>query len=430
MDDVIEGEIADLAFGGQGILRHAGFVIFVPYAAPGDKVSCRITKLKKNYAEAEILTVLKKSPFRAIPVCPYYGICGGCQLQHITYASQLDQKQKWVKESLERIGSFKDIQVLPTIKSEKEWAYRRHVQLTLKTVERGYEVGYIGTDNRSLVQVKECSIFGPKEQKVLHHLQEVVSQLKPKDREPARVNVMKEKEQEGTYIVHFHFKELPVNAREVFANALSHGWVGVIAGSQKESLTFGRTEAHVTIGNLKFCFASDVFMQNNPEQSVNIYRHIEKIVLESKARYVLDLYCGIGVTSAIIASHGVEVHGMEYSHKAVKLAIRNAQQNQLSQVTFQQGAVEALLEKSLKHKVPDVLIVNPPREGLDGRVIESIVSFKPERLIYVSCMPATLARDLRLLSEHYRVVECQPYDMFPQTAHIETLVVLEKVSVK
>ena len=407
--DIITGDIESLAFGGEGILRHEGFVIFVPFAAPGDRIKCRIQRVKKNYAFAEIVEIVQKSPQRVEPRCPYFGRCGGCQLQHISYEGQLEQKRIWVEDALLRIGKFSTVTVSPVVPATPHWAYRRHIDLHLQPTDKGYRAGYIEVDNRSLIEVEECVIFLPQENPLLKQVQEVVKQLIPASADPAKLTILKE------CVLHFHFKELPPNAQEVFQNARYPNWKAVILSSSRKTLTFGKQELSCTIEGLNIHFTSTVFMQNHPEQSLNIYRKISE--LAKGAPDILDLYCGIGISSLLLARQGSKVTGIEYNQKSIDCAVRNARSNHLLNAHFQKGAVEEILPTI---SIPDFVILNPPREGLDPRVIEILKKQRPKQILYISCLPSTLARDLRLLG--YRIAACQPYDMFPQTAHVETLV--------
>lgn len=419
LNQIVTGDIQTLAFGGEGILRHDGLVIFVPWAAPGDTLQCRLKRIKKSYAFGEIVEIQHKSPLRTHPKCPYFGTCGGCQLQHITYAAQLYEKRIWVEDALKRIGKFSSIQVTDVIPAEHPWAYRRHIDLHLHVIKNHYHAGYIAVDNKTLVEADQCVIFTPVEEKLLHEVQQVIPQLTPVSPDPGKLTLLKE------HILHFHFKEMPQNASEVIQKAMRDypDWKGVIVSSHRKTLHFGVINLSYEVDQLRFQFSTTVFMQNNPEQSVKIYRKI--LALAHGVPELLDLYCGIGISSLLLARQGSNVTGIEYNQKSIDFAKRNAETNHISNAHFETGAVEEIIHKI---SIPDFVIVNPPREGLDPKVIETLKLKKPKQIVYISCMPATLARDLRLLCEYnlYTIAECQPYDMFPQTAHVETLVHLKR----
>jgi 23S rRNA (uracil1939-C5)-methyltransferase len=421
--DIVTGKVDNLAFGGEGILRQNGLVLFVPFSAPDEKISCKITKLKKKFAEATILDIIEKSESRVVPKCPYFGTCGGCQLQHIGYSMQLKQKRQWVQDAFNRIGKFENIDVSPVIPSPNQYYYRRHVSLSIKKLKDSYAAGYTGIAT-SFLQVEQCPIFIKSDDTFLEDLQKFVQLFDLEDSD-AKVTVLKD---EAKYILHFHFKNLPKNIQSLTDKILDKhlNWSGLIFASQRKTLKFGKTENATIIEGLKITYSTDVFMQNNPEQSLNIYRHIVRIGKDSETKDILDLYCGIGISSLLLANNGIKVTGIEYNADAIKMANRNAKINGILSPKFITGSVENKLDVT---QIPDFVIINPPREGLDLQVIELLKKRLPERIVYISCMPTTLARDLNLLGkENYTIEECQPYDMFPQTTHIETLVSLKRIT--
>lgn len=414
--DIVTGNIEALSFGGEGIMKKDNFVLFVPFTAIGDFLSCTIVEMKKNYGRAKIHTILKKSENRVIPKCSFFGTCGGCQLQHLNYQSQISIKQQWVKDALIRIGKLEAPEVNEVIPSKNHYAYRRHISLSI----RNQRVGYIGIDGHSLVQVTKCPIF-IEENSLLNELQAIVAQFKIEEKD-AKLTVLK---QEESYILHFHFKILPVNAKEIIQKEFKNNtkFKGIILSSKTNTIKFGSTEVSYSLDGLDFSFSSDMFIQNNVEQSENIYRHLVKIAKESSVYEILDLYCGIGISSLSLAKLRAHVTGIEANHRSIKMAIKNAQKNGLETSTkFIHATVENVLEKI---KIPDFVIINPPREGLQPQVILALKKRLPKKIVYISCMPSTLARDLFLLGkENYHIEECQPYDMFPQTTHIETVISL------
>ncbi len=425
--DTITGTVENLAFGGSGILKQAGLVVFVPFTAPGDLVTCRITKRKKNFAQAELLSIDRPSPLRTSPPCPYFGTCGGCQLQHLNYGAQLEQKRLWVEDSLKRIGRL-DIPPVPAVvPAELQWAYRRHISLNLTPVEQGYTAGYIAMDNTTLIAVNQCPIFAAPGEAVIEQLQELAQQLESLPGNFGKVTLFKGTA--GRYLCYFHFKRLPGNAKAIGESALRlySCFQGIQFSAPKQSLTLGNTTVTLEIEGLSFQVSPRSFVQNHPEQSLNIYK---ALCAEAKSgQKGLDLYCGIGISSLFLARQGLDITGVENNPEAIKLARANAQHNGISTAHFVQGDVKAVLDQLLQETQPDLVILNPPREGLDPEVIEILKKNAPTELIYISCMPPTLARDLHLLvGGTYHIKKCQAFDMFPQTAHVETLVQIVKIS--
>lgn len=418
-DNIITGEVSGMAFGGQGIVRHQGLVVFVPFAAPGELIRFRITKKKSSFAHAELLEVLSPSPQRVIPKCPYFGHCGGCQLQHLENSVQLEYKRQSIEDTLKRIGRL-SINVPPVIASQSQWAYRRHISMHIKPVGNTFEMGYIATDNRSLIPVTQCPIFTEESDPIIHHLREKLSHLQNGSTSNEGKAVIF-KNRDHRYLIHLQFQSLPSNYS--ILKDIPSSWSGLVLSASAKIISFGNPYGEMEIEGLNIKFSSEVFLQNHPEQSLNIYRHICRLAETVQASQILDLYCGIGISSLLLAKQGREVHGIESNPHAIQLAKENALQNKIDKVIFQCGQVEHLLKKI---KIPEFVIVNPPRTGLDPHVCACFASNRPQDLIYISCMPSTLARDLKQLSKHYELVSCQGYDMFPQTAHVETVVHLRR----
>lgn len=425
--EIIEGEILTIAFGGEGILRYRGFVVFVPFTAIGDQISCRIVDVKSSFAKGEIISIEKTSHHRATPPCPYFGVCGGCQLQHLTEQAQLNYKLEAVTDALKRIGHL-ELPPLSIVPANKAWAYRRHITLHLRPHKGGFQAGYIGQDNRSLIAIETCPIFNEPDQSIIKEVQHVVTALPNPSQQEGRVTLLKN--QRDQFILSFLFKEKYPIDRKAFQSVLQHvpTLSGILVHTPDQQIILGDPFCEEKFEGLTFRFSPQTFIQNHPEQSANIYKHICEIAHRTPQRLILDLYCGFGMTTLLLAQQGCLVEGMESNREAVKFAQENAAFNHLKQARFLAGDVEKLLPTWFKKEHhPTLVVMNPPRQGLSKRVVEILLKFLPNELIYVSCMPSTLARDLSLLcKQHYQVAEGQVFDMFPQTAHVETLIYLKK----
>lgn len=425
MTEEFKVTVEGIAFGGKGIARQDGFVLFVPYTAPGDVIKCRITQKKKTFANAELLEILSESPLRAIPRCPYFGTCGGCQLQHLSYQSQLDYKQQTVSDALKRIGHLQ-VKVQPTVSSNQKWEYRRHVTLTLRSFQNRIVIGYISNDNASLLEVKKCPIFIPLEDPLIQLISEALYNFYPAPFHEGKLTIFKsEKEQ---YLLYF---QLPTNIEDhsFFTHLLADvkPLSGIVVKAANNYFSFGETQLQCSLEGMIFSFMPGAFIQNHPEQSQNIYKNVITLAQKSQPKRVLDLYCGIGISSLLLAKEGFSLCGVEENPLAIELAHQNAITNKIDNVQFIQADVQQILKDCLK-KYFELVIVNPPRVGLDPRVIKTLLQHPPKEIIYISCMPSTLARDLSLLCDRiYEIKYCQPFDMFPQTAHVETLVHLSKI---
>ncbi|MCE5317977.1 MAG: class I SAM-dependent RNA methyltransferase [Parachlamydia sp.] len=420
---LISGEIESIAFGGKGILRHEGKVVFIPYTAPQDRVTCRITHQHKNYSEAEIVTLDSPSPQRVEPLCPYFGKCGGCQLQHMTYEAQLEYKRQSVSDALSRIGKL-NVQVEPVVPAEMRWAYRRHIALTVKASNGRFNVGYIADDHVSFLPVSQCPIFLDPSHSLLQQIQELTNSLEASPSNSGKLMIFK---QGDRFFLQWHFKELPANAVAIMEKALTvHSqWAGCCIATPRSLHQLGNSNLELMIDGLSIQFSSRAFLQNHPEQSLNIYRMVQAQAETTKACKALDFYCGIGILSLLLARQGIAVKGVEQNGEAIKTARENSARNRITGAEFVKGDVKNTAEHQLSSMQPDFVIVNPPREGMDSKVIEALLASQVRTIVYISCMPSTLARDLKLLCQKYRFERCRPFDMFPQTGHVETVAILQ-----
>jgi 23S rRNA (uracil1939-C5)-methyltransferase len=420
MEKFVTGEITHLAFGGEGIMRCDHRVVFVPFSAPGDFVTCRITEEKKNFAKAEIVKFESASPFRITPKCPQFGKCGGCQLQHLPLSTQLEHKKQWVEDAFIRIGDL-SFHPLPAIEPATWiWEYRRHISLSLKIVGSVFQAGYIALDNKTLIPIPYCPLFLESHSPILTQLQEVVRAFHAIHGNEGKVFIFKKSPEE--FLFHFQFRSLPKNALEHLEKAMVRhpSWLGVSAKDPHHFFSLGNSHFDLTIEGLKFRYSPQAFLQNHPETSLKIY----KTILEyTKSHHkILDLYCGIGISTLLLAAQGKQVIGIEGNPEAIFLAKSNAKANQIKSAQFFRADVKRVLKKWLNSFCPDLLIVNPPRTGLNQQIIDNLLERGPREILYLSCMPPTLARDLKLLKGGYKIANCQAFDMFPQTSHVETLV--------
>lgn len=424
-NQLIQGIVQRIAFGGNGIIRKDGLVIFVPFTAIGDEVEVRIIKKKKNYAEGQLNKIIHPGSHRVIPLCPYFGHCGGCQLQHLNYAAQLDYKKQSIQDALQRIGNIEIPLPITIVSADPQWHYRRYIQLTLHPFQEGYEMGYIAVDHRSLVPISECVIFLEKDSTLFQQLKELTHKLKRMDSEPARLTVLKNND--NSYILDFHFeKTFPSNAMMVFEKFLTSysNIKGISIRSTSKKETIGNIEIQFSVDHLNFHLTPGAFVQNHFEQSISIYHSILEELEKAEVKRILDLYCGIGVLTILAAAKGFSMKGIENNPLAIELARANTNSNHVN-VPFICANVEKVLEKILNEEKPEAVVINPPRTGIDPKVIKALTLHPMKKLIYVSCMPSTLARDLKELSAIYEIERCTAFDMFPQTAHVETLVVMK-----
>ena len=288
--DIVKGEISTLAFGGQGILRHENLVVFIPFTAPGDIVTCRLKERKKNYAKAEVLHYHHFSPQRIQPSCPYYETCGGCQLQHLNDSTQLEYKRLWVEDALKRIGRFPDLTVPPVIPAKTQWAYRRHISLTLQPAENSFQAGFIALDNQSLLPVEQCPIFVENSNPIIAQVRAFVETLPSEKSNSGKVTIFKHGDH--AFLLYFQFKRMPNSTLNLFENGLEKygNWSGISIKTGNGSFALGETVSEIEVEGLNFSLSPQAFSQNHPEQSFNIYKNILSLAKKKKNPIPSSIY--------------------------------------------------------------------------------------------------------------------------------------------
>lgn len=414
--ETFTAEVLSIAQGGMGVLRPDNRVVFVPGVIPGEEIESLITEHKKTFALGRLLKVKSASPERIEPKCQHYSVCGGCNFQHMSYQAQVLAKKKLVSDALERIAKIPHPPILMS-EAENIWGYRRHIRLKLWDHENSFRLGFIGPDGH--VAIESCQIFSDKA--ILLELTQIVQKLSSAHIKEARVTILKDGLKA---VLFFEFSpRMPRNARAIVSKALaaSSSFSGAILLDSKALEALGQVEVPIKVAGFTFLCRPDAFVQNNAEQSERIYLDLLAKVAEINPQTsVLDLYSGIGISSILLAQSGLNVTGVEISPRAIALAKKNAQENHVS-IDWVELSAEDAIDDVLANK--QVVIMNPPRTGAKPAVISALVSAKPEHIFYISCMPPTLARDLKgLFASGYQVESIKAYDMFPHTTHVETLV--------
>lgn len=389
----MQGSVQDIAFGGHGVVKVEGKVCFVPFVCEDETVEIEVLKEKKHFSFGEVKRILKSSPDRIEPKCPYYGTCGGCQFQHIRYPQQLEIKSSFVKEALNRIGGMA-IDFVPIVGAEPRWNYRRRITLHLKNGK----AGYLGWKEHAYVPIEACPIFSGTLPKQVSFEGKLTLIVQPK----------------GLFGV-LECEKIPSNP------TLPPGFVSFTYHASKKVVILGEKWGEIEVLGRPFYFHPLSFLQAHPQVSEQIYSYILDAVASFSPKKGLDLYCGIGVLSGLFYDRGIEVKGVEISPFSILSAKKNC-----PDLSFIEGKVESHLKKLL-HERPDFAVVNPPRQGIEKGILDTLIQKNIPRLIYISCMPSTLARDLKILLPHFRLISVQAFDMFPQTTHVETVVVLERI---
>jgi len=356
--------IQDIAFGGEGVGRADDFVIFVPFVLAGEIVEAEITEVKKNFARAKLLRVVQPSPERVEPECRYFGRCGGCQYQHAAYAAQLRWKQKQVADLFQRLGGFDPALVAPVLPCPRPYGYRNRIMIRSQwnKPEQKLNIGFVRWDCGLVEDVVECKIAEP---------------------------VLNEE------------------IRRVRAHPPPKGGIKVVL--------------RVPPGN--WDVPADSFFQNNFSLLPQLVETVRGFLRDSGARHLADLYCGVGFFGIELASAVESFVGVEYDQRAIQAARRNASARSIGNGEFLASEVEAVLPELLKRFSPErtAVLLDPPRKGCWPQTLHRLRESRPAQVIYVSCHPATMARDLNILCGNgvYGLARVQPLDMFPQTQHVE-----------
>ena len=356
--------IQDIAFGGEGVARVDEFVIFVPFVVVGEEVEVEIIEVKKKFARARLLEILKPAPERVAPACPYFGECGGCQYQHIDYPAQLRLKHKQIADLFQRIGGLPETVIEPVVPCRQPYGYRNRIMIRSQwdKFKQGLNIGFIRHDNRLVVDIKECKVAEPR---------------------------------------------LNEQIQFVRADPPAKGGLKVVLRLAPEGWEVPR----------------DSFFQNNYFLLPKLVEAVRERVRESGARHLVDAYCGVGFFAIELADLVESFAGIEIDRLAIKAARANAAHRGRSNGEFVSGDVAAALPELLSRFSPasTAIILDPPRAGCSMAILESLRRTRPRQIIYVSCHPATLARDLNVLLREkvYDLLKVVPLDMFPQTQHIE-----------
>ncbi|MDR7317749.1 23S rRNA (uracil(1939)-C(5))-methyltransferase RlmD [Brevibacillus nitrificans] len=436
--------IKSLGINGEGIGYFKRKIVFVDKALPGEVVHAQVSEVKDKYALARLLRVVEKSKSRTVPPCPVYEECGGCSLQHMDYQAQLASKKEIVIESLRKYARLDNPPVADTIGMDNPWGYRNKAQFQVGKQDGKLIAGLYQTGSHKLVNLEGCQVQHDATSQIVQAAKQILEELGiPVYDERKRTGVIR------TIVARVAFgtgetqltlvtatpdiprvKELILELRTRLPQL-----VGITqnVNAQKTSLVFGDKTISLwgkptiaeKLGDLSFALSARAFFQLNPEQTKKLYDQVKDAARLTGKELVLDLYCGTGTIGLWLAPYAREVRGIELIPEAVDDAKRNAEHNQIENASFHVGRAEQLMPKWAKQGVrPDVVVVDPPRTGLDDALIRSLLDVTPARIVYVSCNPSTLAKDIAKLQTKYKLVSVQPVDMFPHTSHVEAVSLL------
>ncbi|UQZ34804.1 23S rRNA (uracil(1939)-C(5))-methyltransferase RlmD [Paenibacillus sp. PK3_47] len=468
-NDEVMLDIIGMTHEGEGVGRVEGFTLFVPNALPGEKVRAKVLKTKKQYGYAKLQELVQASPNRIAPPCAIYDQCGGCQLQHMDYTAQLAWKRQLVVDNLQRIGKLgvmeagagraaagelgedaaagsaapeEGIIVRPTLGMDEPWRYRNKAQVPIGVTDGGLVGGFYARGSHRIVDMETCLIQH-------EHNDAVVAAVKRIGRE---LGISAYNEETGRGLLRHVVVKKAFRTGQMMLVLVTNGrdiphldaWLGSIReelpdvasicqniNTQKTNVIFGNETSvlwgsdviYDYIGDVQFAISARSFYQVNPDQTEVLYGKTVEYAGLTGHETVIDAYCGIGTISLFLAQHAAKVYGVEIVPEAIEDARANARLNNMNNVVFEVGASEDVIPNWKEQGVtPDVIVVDPPRKGCDPRLLDTILAMKPERVVYVSCNPSTLARDLRVLEDGgYKTVEVTPVDMFPHTVHVEAV---------
>lgn len=426
VDQIITINIHGLGSGGEGVGYCDGFVVFVDGALPGEKIKARLTECHKRHGWASLLEIIEPSKDRVKPPCKYFGTCGGCQIMHLAYPKQLEVKRQRVVDAIKRIGKLENCNIAPCVPSPAPLAYRNKIQLPVKEGR----FGLYARNSHDLIEIDHCMIHCALGEKVFKQissmtkgfdLRHLLIKSSEKTNEALVIFVT---EQEPTASLTKLAEEIKTSIPEVkgVIHNLHSGQGNVILGKHYKVLAGA---GHITerLGNYQFKVSPASFFQVNPAQAEQLYAKALEFAALQGDETVLDAYCGVGTLSLFFAANAKNVIGVECVPEAIQDAKDNAKLNQIHNVSFVCAQAENYISTL---KDVDLILLNPPRKGCEISFLEGIQKLSPPKLIYISCDPATLARDLAYL-KNYRVEEIQPFDMFPQTAHVECVTKLVKI---
>jgi 23S rRNA (uracil1939-C5)-methyltransferase len=448
--EVLSLTIDDLAFGGEGVGRADGYVVFVPGGLPGDRLQVRLVQVRSRFGRGIIETVLEPSPQRVEAPCPYFGRCGGCRLQHVAYPAQLAFKSKQVADALERLGGLRDVPLRPIIGAEETFGYRNKMEFTVARARGAMVVGLHETERYdSVLDIERCLLQSDRMNGLLAETRAFFAErgLTVYEQDTGegllRFLMLREGKHTGELMTNVVTSAPAVSELAPLAQRLQARDAGTtsvvmnvnpkkasVAVGVEEHLLGGRDHIREGVGGLTFRVSANSFFQTNTRQAERLFDLVVESTGLTGTETVLDLYSGTGAISLLLARRARWVYGVELAQAAVDDAGANATANGITNCTFVSGEVRFVLPALIaKGVTAEVVVADPPRAGFHPKALHALITLGAHRIVYVSCNPTTLARDLgELVRGGYRLEWVQPVDMFPHTPHIEAVARLERVT--
>ena len=421
-------KIKKLVYGGKALGKLEDKVCFVPFVLPDEEVEVRIKKEKKSYLECEPVQIINPSPYRVEPPCKYFGYCGGCDYMHISYDTQLNLKKEIFMETLERISGIKDFHLKEIIPSPKNLHYRNKTQLKIK----GKKIGFFKKESNEVINLDYCLLLKEDISNLIPPLKEILPFFRYKIKE-AHFYSSSEGQITAKFIFNIPPKTLPLSLKHMQTfldkQLVGYGIYSMQGKIIKRNRFIGSPFAYETVGSYRFRVSADSFFQINRFQIGNLIDAVEKELKEEKAKVIFDLFCGVGTFTIPASKYADKVYGVEINPYAVQDANHNRKINNAGNVFFRQTSASEAISFMIK-KNPDLVIVDPPRTGLDKNTVEALGKIQSlKKIIYISCNPSTLARDANLLkNKGFKIKYTKLIDMFPHTYHIESINVFERLN--
>lgn len=439
-------EITGFGSEGEGVAKVQDFTIFIPRAIKGEKCKIKVIKVNKSFAFGKLLEVIEASPYREEPICSIYSQCGGCQIQHLSYEGQLEFKRQKVQEIMKRIGKI-DVEVMPVMGMENPYRYRNKVQLPVSRENEEISIGFYAQRTHRIINIDKCHIQEEIGDRVIFIAKEWIKKYNIETyNEESHKGIVRHimirkafRTGEVMVVIVTRGEELPY--KNEFVDMMIKNIPGLVSVVQninkdktnvvlglKNKTLWGKDTIVDYIGKYKFNISPLSFFQVNPVQTEILYGKALEYAGLTGEEIVFDAYCGTGTISLFLSEKAKKVYGVEIIPEAIENAKINAVENGVSNAEFIVGKSEEVIPELLNRGiVADVVVVDPPRKGCEKSLLEAIAKSKPKRIVYVSCDPATLARDLGILEElGYKTVKVQPVDMFPMSNHVETVIQLIK----
>jgi 23S rRNA (uracil1939-C5)-methyltransferase len=446
-DQELELSIESLAFGGNGVARLDGFVVFVRRGLPGDTVKARVTKVQQRHAEAVATEIVTPGPVRVEAPCRHYPECGGCRFQDLAYDTQVATKHQWVADSLQRIAGLADAPLEPIVPAASQFHYRNKMEYSFTQHEDGATLGLHRAGRwDEVLEIQKCWLTSDVGNAIRNTMSDWAREekLTAYDQEThegyLRHLMIREGRNTGQALVQLvtnrgerFDRERLIEVLTAIPEVKSIHWSineGVSETTELPTeLIWGEDAIEEEIGGLRFRVRPNAFLQTNTEMAEQLYAIAREFAGLTGNETVYDLYCGIGTIGLSMAKDAMTVWGIEISEESVACAIENQELNAIGNTAFFAGNVgEVLADLRTRAGDPDVVVVDPPRAGLAGKALKRLGEIAAPRIVYVSCNPTTLAGDLKRLSDDYgyRLVRARPVDMFPHTPHVECVALLER----